>query len=50
MTTTYRCPMHPEVQSDHPMTCSKCGMKLEPREDLKATTGSKKGRNEPIRK
>ncbi len=24
----YTCPMHPEVQLDHPGSCSKCGMKL----------------------
>jgi hypothetical protein len=24
----YSCPMHPEVQSDQPGTCPKCGMKL----------------------
>ena len=28
--TTYTCPMHPEVQQDHPGTCPKCGMALEP--------------------
>jgi hypothetical protein len=25
----YACPMHPEVTSDKPGTCSKCGMDLE---------------------
>jgi len=25
----YTCPMHPEVQQDHPGTCPKCGMALE---------------------
>jgi P-type Cu+ transporter len=27
---TYTCPMHPEVQQDHPGACPKCGMALEP--------------------
>ena len=26
----YTCPMHPEVQQDHPGACPKCGMALEP--------------------
>jgi P-type Cu+ transporter len=26
----YTCPMHPEVQQDHPGSCPKCGMALEP--------------------
>lgn len=25
---TYTCPMHPEVTSDKPGSCSKCGMNL----------------------
>jgi Cu+-exporting ATPase len=29
--TEYVCPMHPEVRSDHPGPCPKCGMALEPR-------------------
>ncbi len=28
---TYVCPMHPEVTSDAPGTCPKCGMKLVPK-------------------
>ena len=28
--TIYTCPMHPEVQQDHPGSCPKCGMALEP--------------------
>ncbi|MGB3424240.1 MAG: copper-translocating P-type ATPase [Castellaniella sp.] len=28
--TIYTCPMHPEVQQDHPGHCPKCGMALEP--------------------
>jgi Cu+-exporting ATPase len=27
--TIYTCPMHPEVQQDHPGNCPKCGMTLE---------------------
>ena len=34
--TSYTCPMHPEVQLDHPGACPKCGMTLEPM----AATGS----------
>jgi len=26
--TIYTCPMHPEVQSNKPGTCPKCGMEL----------------------
>jgi hypothetical protein len=26
--TTYSCPMHPDIKSDKPGTCSKCGMDL----------------------
>lgn len=29
--TTYTCPMHPEIVSDRPGNCPKCGMALEPR-------------------
>ncbi|HSN54981.1 MAG TPA: heavy metal-binding domain-containing protein, partial [Candidatus Sulfomarinibacteraceae bacterium] len=29
--TEYTCPMHPEVVQDHPGSCPKCGMALEPR-------------------
>ncbi len=28
--STYTCPMHPEVIQDHPGSCPKCGMALEP--------------------
>jgi Cu+-exporting ATPase len=28
--TVYTCPMHPEVRQDHPGSCPKCGMALEP--------------------
>ncbi len=27
---TYTCPMHPEIRQDHPGSCPKCGMALEP--------------------
>jgi hypothetical protein len=30
--TVYTCPMHPEVISDKPGKCPKCGMKLVPKE------------------
>ncbi len=29
-TTTYTCPMHPEVTDTKPGKCPKCGMNLEP--------------------
>jgi len=29
--TIYTCPMHPEVEQDHPGECPKCGMALEPK-------------------
>src|SRR5262249_41770813 len=29
--TIYTCPMHPEVEQDHPGSCPKCGMALEPK-------------------
>ena len=35
--SVYTCPMHPEVEQDHPGDCPKCGMALE----LKAETASK---------
>lgn len=28
--TMHTCPMHPEIRQDHPGTCPKCGMALEP--------------------
>ena len=29
--TIYTCPMHPEIEQDHPGNCPKCGMALEPK-------------------
>ena len=31
----YTCPMHPEVITDHPGNCPKCGMTLVPKEEKK---------------
>ena len=28
--SVYTCPMHPEIRQDHPGSCPKCGMTLEP--------------------
>lgn len=35
----YVCPMHPEVVSDHPGKCPKCGMQLERKPDMKPMSG-----------
>ncbi len=35
----YTCPMHPEVQQDHPGACPKCGMALEPKTQTAAANG-----------
>lgn len=32
----YTCPMHPEVQQDHPGNCPKCGMTLKPKGEVSA--------------
>ncbi|HLP05735.1 MAG TPA: heavy metal-binding domain-containing protein [Paludibacter sp.] len=34
-TTTYTCPMHPEVESNKSGKCPKCGMDLVEKKDLK---------------
>ncbi|PYJ58007.1 MAG: hypothetical protein DME82_00865, partial [Verrucomicrobia bacterium] len=34
-TQKYTCPMHPEVITDHPGNCPKCGMKLVPLSEKK---------------
>jgi Cu+-exporting ATPase len=38
----YTCPMHPEVQQEHPGNCPKCGMALEPKT---VTAGADDGEN-----
>ena len=35
----YTCPMHPEVEQDHPGACPKCGMGLEPKTVTAGTHG-----------
>ena len=42
----YTCPMHPEVQQDHPGDCPKCGMALEPKT---ATAGADEEENAELR-
>jgi len=39
----YTCPMHPEVQSDQPGTCPKCGMDLVEHVKHKETKNRKSG-------
>jgi len=42
--TTYTCPMHPEVQSDQPGRCPKCGMALVKKDaEVKIHTTEDKG-------
>ena len=38
---TYSCPMHPEVTSDKPGKCPKCGMDLEKVETTDSTQTTK---------
>ena len=42
----YTCPMHPEVQQDHPGACPKCGMALERKT---VTAGADDGDNAELR-
>jgi Cu+-exporting ATPase len=44
--TTYTCPMHPEIVSDKPGSCPKCGMDLEPRG---VASAEEKGPNPELR-
>ena len=44
--TIYTCPMHPEVQQDHPGTCPRCGMALEP---MDAFAGNVEGENAELK-
>lgn len=39
----YTCPMHPEVQSDQPGTCPKCGMELVEHDKHKKAKNRKSG-------
>jgi hypothetical protein len=42
----YKCPMHPEVQQDHPGNCPKYGIALEPKT---VTTGTDDAENADLR-
>jgi Cu+-exporting ATPase len=44
--TIFTCPMHPEVQQDHPGDCPKCGMALEP---MTATMSPDEGADAELR-
>src|SRR6059036_681880 len=45
-TQKYTCPMHPEVVTDHPGNCPKCGMKLVPlKQSKRPTPNSDKSRS-----
>ena len=47
---TYACPMHPEVQSDKPGKCSKCGMNLVKQEAEKNEPSKKEIKTKPTKK
>jgi len=39
LAVSYTCPMHPEIHSDKPGNCPKCGMKLVPEKPKSSTSG-----------
>jgi len=43
---SYTCPMHPEIEQDHPGDCPKCGMALEPKT---VTAGTDAAENAELR-
>lgn len=42
---TYVCPMHPEIVSDKPGDCPKCGMKLKARQPCHCLPKNKEAEN-----
>lgn len=46
VTKTYTCPMHPEVISDKPGTCPKCGMDLELKENTEKSESKSDVKND----
>ena len=43
--TIYTCPMHPQIEQDHPGSCPICGMALEP----KTVSGGEENEEEEVR-
>jgi DNA-directed RNA polymerase subunit RPC12/RpoP len=46
---TFICPVHPDVQSDRPLQCPRCGMRLERLEERPTTTSPRAGKQQPTR-
>ncbi len=46
----YSCPMHPEIEQDHPGICPKCGMTLVPKNVENAEKGEQKESRSLVRK